>query len=305
MRARLVRSEEPPANQSEEPPGNRSEELPQWLRANLEACSISYAVASRGGGLLAAAHSLCTASPMKPILHDVSASFPSGTLSAVMGPSGAGKSTLLNCLRSGSATSGVLLINGQSYREHGDTRRVIRVIPQDDILLPGLTPFEMLMFAARLSLPASSTAASRLARVRAVLSKLRLSEADAGTRIGSVEKRGLSGGQRKRGSIGLELLADPCARTLAARPRHCPAHTRGLATPDRGRLAPSLAVVPSLPSASWSVLSLSPFSMMLRLPPAFPVSCSSTATCSIPPIRSYHAPPPSQYHALSPSQAQC
>jgi ABC-type multidrug transport system fused ATPase/permease subunit len=225
MRARLVEAAlpEPPANQAEELPANQAEELPHWLRAELEARSVSYAVASGGGGLLDAARSLCRARPSKPILHDVSASFPSGTLSAVMGPSGAGKSTLLNCLRSGSATSGSLLINGQSYREHGDTRRVIRVIPQDDILLPGLTPFEMLMFAARLSLPASSTAASRLARVRAVLSRLRLSDADSQTRIGSVEKRGLSGGQRKRVSIGLELLADPCAQPPSpARPRHFP-----------------------------------------------------------------------------------
>jgi len=54
------------------------------------------------------------------------------------------------------------------------------------------------MFAAQLSLPASTTPAARLARVRAVLHRLRLTEADAGTRIGSVERRGLSGGQRKR-----------------------------------------------------------------------------------------------------------
>ena len=67
----------------------------------------------------------------------------------------------------------------------------------------------MLSFAARLALPRTATAAERTERVAAVLRMLHLSKADAQTRIGSVSRRGLSGGQRKRVSIGIELLSRP------------------------------------------------------------------------------------------------
>mmetsp|Transcript_32842 Transcript_32842/g.54250 ORF Transcript_32842/g.54250 Transcript_32842/m.54250 type:complete len:673 (+) Transcript_32842:146-2164(+) len=141
----------------------------------------------------------------KRILHNISASFEPACVTAVMGASGAGKSTLLSVLRSGSATSGQLLLNGQPYS--AQSRRFIKFVPQDDILLPGLTAREMLMYSARLSLLDCSSEECT-ARVNSVLSMLRLLR-DADTRIGSVEARGLSGGQRKRVSIGLELLADP------------------------------------------------------------------------------------------------
>ena len=71
----------------------------------------------------------------------------------------------------------------------------------------------MMMFAARLSLPRAMSHADRKARVKEVLAMLRLSDA-ARTKIGSVESRGLSGGQRKRVSIGVELLADPAVLLL-------------------------------------------------------------------------------------------
>jgi len=119
------------------PDAQASEELPHWMRVDLEARDVSFSISTRAGGLVGATRSLWKTPPVKPILRDVSASFPAGSFSAVMGPSGAGKSTLLNRLRSGRCTSGSVLINNRTYKDHGDTRRVIRVIPQDDILLPG------------------------------------------------------------------------------------------------------------------------------------------------------------------------
>ena len=77
------------------------------------------------------------------------------------------------------------------------------------MLLPGLTAREMLSFAAQLSLPRNATRAERAERVGSVMRELHLSEEDGRTKIGSVDDRGLSGGQRKRVSIGIELLAQP------------------------------------------------------------------------------------------------
>lgn len=144
----------------------------------------------------------------KHILHSVSVSFEPGTLTGLMGLSGAGKTTLLSLLRSGRCTQGSITMNGSPFRSSA-SRAVIRTIPQDDILLAGLTAREALTYAASLSLPRGLTRAQREQRVSTVLTQLHLSAADAETKIGSVDSRGLSGGQRKRVSIGLELLANP------------------------------------------------------------------------------------------------
>ena len=143
----------------------------------------------------------------KTILSSIDGVFAPGNLTALMGASGAGKTTLLSVLRSGRATVGAVTINGRRYSRQ--TRRLIVTVPQDDVLLAGLTPLEMLSYAAHLVLPRALGRAAKLARVHAVLSELNLCGDDLTTRIGSVDERGLSGGQRKRVSIGLELLANP------------------------------------------------------------------------------------------------
>lgn len=145
-------------------------------------------------------------SKRKEILRDIDASFPPGTFTACMGASGAGKSTLLNVLRAGRSTGGAVLANGAPYTKLA--RRLIVTVPQDDILLPGLTALELLTYQAQLRLP-RSVGAGRQARARAVLSQLHFSPEDMVTKIGSVDDRGLSGGQRKRVSIALELLTNP------------------------------------------------------------------------------------------------
>ena len=143
----------------------------------------------------------------KTILSSIDGSFAPGNLTALMGASGAGKTTLLSVLRSGRSTVGTVTINGRRYSRQ--TRRLIVTVPQDDVLLAGLTPLEMLSYAAHLVLPRALGRAAKLARVHAVLTELNLCGDDVSTRIGSVDERGLSGGQRKRVSIGLELLANP------------------------------------------------------------------------------------------------
>merc|ERR1712138_192674 len=144
----------------------------------------------------------------RQILEGVDFSFEPGSLTAVMGPSGAGKTTLLDVLRTGACSSGAITINGAPLSRR-TARQLIKTIPQDDVLLPGLTALEMLSFAAQLSLPRNATRAERAERVGSVMRELHLSEEDGRTKIGSVDDRGLSGGQRKRVSIGIELLAQP------------------------------------------------------------------------------------------------
>jgi ABC-type multidrug transport system ATPase subunit len=143
----------------------------------------------------------------KTILNDVSLSFESGSLTALMGPSGAGKTSLLSVLSQNcnpAHLSGQVLVN-ESPSPAG-LKRISALVPQDDVLLSSLTPRESLSFMARLRLNCSS--AERDAKISSVLSSLSLTEHQH-TLIGNVEKRGLSGGQRKRVSIALELLINP------------------------------------------------------------------------------------------------
>ncbi|MFJ3903867.1 FHA domain-containing protein [Streptomyces sp. NPDC090025] len=134
-------------------------------------------------------------------------SFPVGqrTLLAVVGPSGAGKSTLLGALTGQRpADRGTVLYDGRDlYRDYAELRRRIGLVPQDDILHLQLTVRRALGYAAELRFPEDTDPAERHARVDEVIGELGLQER-AGQPIHS-----LSGGQRKRVSVALELLTKP------------------------------------------------------------------------------------------------
>ncbi|GIW08609.1 MAG: ABC transporter ATP-binding protein [Dehalococcoidia bacterium] len=141
----------------------------------------------------------------KVILQPVTLSFKPRELVAVVGASGSGKTTLLNAL-SGfrPATQGRVLYNGQDlYRSFEVFRNSIGFVPQDDIIHRELPVIETLRYAAKLRLPRDTTAAEREERIAEVLSDLGLEE----QRNNRVEE--LSGGQRKRVSMGVELLTRP------------------------------------------------------------------------------------------------
>lgn len=148
------------------------------------------AVATRGG---------------KRLLDDVSFTVRAGQLVAVIGPSGAGKSTLLGALTGlRPAGMGRVTWDGRDlYAEYDHLRHLIGLVPQDDVLHRQLTVRRALGFAARLRLPQDTSAADRDERVRRVLAEVGLS--------GQIDQRidSLSGGQRKRTSIALELLTAP------------------------------------------------------------------------------------------------
>ncbi|MEU6956103.1 FHA domain-containing protein [Streptomyces sp. NPDC045714] len=134
-------------------------------------------------------------------------SFPVGEkcLLGVVGPSGAGKSTLLNALTGQRpADSGTVLYDGRDlYRDFAELRQRIGLVPQDDILHAQLTVRKALGYAAELRFPQDTAKAERQERVAEVIRELGLGER-ADQPIHS-----LSGGQRKRVSVALELLTKP------------------------------------------------------------------------------------------------
>ena len=139
------------------------------------------------------------------LLNEVSFSLGPRTLTAIVGPSGAGKSTLLGVLTGRTKpTSGQIFIGGVDlHTQFQSLSRQIGSVPQADILHTRLTVRQALNYGAQLRLPNDTSKEEREARVADVMDKLELTER-ADLRIDR-----LSGGQRKRASIGLELLTSP------------------------------------------------------------------------------------------------
>jgi ABC-type multidrug transport system ATPase subunit len=148
-------------------------------------------------------------SHVKTILDDITAEMPSGSLTAIIGGSGSGKTSLLNQM-SGRMQGKRLSTSGRTYFNNNDDRTRIRsaYVIQQDILLHTLTVRETLMYAAQLRLPSSVSQEERTKLVEEVILELSLKEA-ADTRIGNHAHKGCSGGEKRRTSIGVQLLSNP------------------------------------------------------------------------------------------------
>lgn len=138
------------------------------------------------------------------LINKISVSFLPREFIVIAGVSGGGKSTLMDALNGQRhANSGKVLVNGVNlYRHFPAFKHSIGYVPQDDIVHPELTVFEALNYAAQLRLP-YATSEIRQQRIQAVLEKLQL------TQRKHVPVKRLSGGQRKRVSIGVELITKP------------------------------------------------------------------------------------------------
>ncbi|MGB6299987.1 MAG: ATP-binding cassette domain-containing protein [Rivularia sp. (in: cyanobacteria)] len=138
----------------------------------------------------------------KAILDDVSLVIETGQLVALVGGSGAGKSTLMKSLLGiAPVTSGSVYLNGDNLRKNWAVyRSQIGYVPQDDIVHPDLRVEEVLAYACKLRLPPDIDVQAVVERT---LDQIKL------THVRTNFISNLSGGQRKRVSIGVELLADP------------------------------------------------------------------------------------------------
>jgi ABC-type multidrug transport system ATPase subunit/pSer/pThr/pTyr-binding forkhead associated (FHA) protein len=138
-------------------------------------------------------------------LDQVSLKIEPGEFVCILGPSGCGKSTLLKALNGSqrAETGQVLLNNINYYDNYEQLKHQVGYVPQDDIIHPQLTIEKTLRYAAKLRLPANTSAAKRRERIDDVLSMLELYD----HRHKAVQQ--LSGGQRKRVSIAVELLTEP------------------------------------------------------------------------------------------------
>ena len=149
-------------------------------------------------------------SEMKVLLDNVSFKALPGDMIALMGPSGAGKTTLLLALNGYLPPSnGVVRINGEDlYNIYDNLRGSIGYVPQDDLVHAELTVFEAIKYSAKFRLPPDYSDEEIDARVEQTIKDLGLEQVK-NLEIGKPEKKVLSGGQRKRVNIALELVTDP------------------------------------------------------------------------------------------------
>ncbi|KAF5467209.1 hypothetical protein F2P56_017058 [Juglans regia] len=146
----------------------------------------------------------------KTLLNDISGEARDGEIMAVLGASGSGKSTLIDALANRIAKGslkGTVTLNGEAFES-----RLLKVISayvmQDDLLFPMLTVEETLMFSAEFRLPRTLSRSKKKMRVQALIDQLGLRNA-AKTIIGDEGHRGVSGGERRRVSIGIDIIHDP------------------------------------------------------------------------------------------------
>ncbi|KAL8516650.1 hypothetical protein ACS0TY_015055 [Phlomoides rotata] len=146
----------------------------------------------------------------KHLMRRVTGKIEAGRISAVMGPSGAGKTTFLSAVTGkirGCNITGSILINGKPDSIHS-YKKIVGFVPQDDIVHGNLTVEENLRFSARCRLSEDMLKADKVLVVERVIESLGL-QAVRDSLVGTVEKRGISGGQRKRVNVGLEMVMEP------------------------------------------------------------------------------------------------
>ena len=159
----------------------------------------------RASAIAVSARSLSKQAGPTTLLDKLTFTLEPGEFVGLIGPSGAGKTTLLDALNGlRPATSGDVLLNDESlYEEYGRLKQNIGYVPQDDIIHRDLTIHQALTYAARLRLPPDMNAEERNHVIDDTLDALDL------THRRHVKIAMLSGGQRKRVSVGVELLSRP------------------------------------------------------------------------------------------------
>ena len=150
------------------------------------------------------------------LLTNISGCATPGKLLAIIGSSGAGKTSLINILanqvKSGKVR-GQVTVNGEPIDRVSNYRHIVSYVRQRDALLPFLTVGETLFYAGMLSLPRSMSTKEKLRRISSVTRELGLDKC-IHTYVGNAIVRGVSGGERKRLSIAIEMLRAPAILLL-------------------------------------------------------------------------------------------
>ncbi|KAL2610196.1 hypothetical protein R1flu_028769 [Riccia fluitans] len=145
----------------------------------------------------------------KTLLDGVNAKARNSEILAIMGRSGSSKTTLLDALAGhidANSLEGSILVNGVKMED--GLKSISGYVTQEDYLFPMLTTEETLLFSAKLRLPSKVSASAKRKRVQALIQELGLASC-AHTRVGNEKIRGISGGERRRLSIGVDLIHDP------------------------------------------------------------------------------------------------
>ncbi|CAF2413676.1 unnamed protein product [Rotaria sp. Silwood2] len=163
--------------------------------------SINYTVSSKG-------FVLCLKPKKKQILYNLAGIFKPG-MNAILGPTGSGKSSVLDILagrKDRRGLTGEVLIDGEPQMH--DFKYHAGYVVQDDMVSGTLTVRENLAFSANVRLPRNISSKEKIAIVNRVIRQLGL-EKCADSRVGTETSRGVSGGERKRTNIGMELVLSP------------------------------------------------------------------------------------------------
>ncbi|KAL2654229.1 hypothetical protein R1flu_022357 [Riccia fluitans] len=172
-------------------------EIPTY---NLHVKNLSYKVMVKNKG---------EGSQEKTLLKNISVDVYAGEVQAIVGPSGSGKTTFLDALAGRIARQsleGEIFVNSEPINE--SFNRISGYVMQDDALFPMLTVRETLLISARLRLPTDMPLKEKKRRVELMITQLGL-QSCANTRVGNEKHRGVSGGERRRVSIGADLIHDP------------------------------------------------------------------------------------------------
>ena len=152
----------------------------------------------------------------RTVLSNATGAIDSGCVTAIMGPSGAGKTTLMNVLAGRAGGYGVVegtmsvLVNGEHRSSSLDRWSTLSAfVPQDDVMLPELTVRQTIAFYASIRAPRAVSKAQLDNKVCAALRTVRLRPAVWDSTIGDAEMRGISGGQKKRVNVAMEIVSDP------------------------------------------------------------------------------------------------
>ncbi|KAF9124460.1 hypothetical protein BGW39_008196 [Mortierella sp. 14UC] len=179
----------------------------------VEALSLSVSLSTSDWSFRGFLRALKRETREKQLLREVDVVFPAGELTAILGGSGAGKTSLLNALLHRTPANikiqGAIYYNDTKNPSLRTTNAVTSYVRQDDnFLLSHLTVRETLQYAAELQMESSIPRADKYAKVEDIIDLLGLREC-ADVVIGSPAVKGCSGGQRRRVSIGIQLVTEP------------------------------------------------------------------------------------------------